>query len=81
MASQAELILGVITLWFLVLSQFFRDGMGLFKQIGAQEPINTIYKTFKHLNDLLNIGGGINFSHYPSCWTTDHCYMFFFNFI
>ena len=31
MVSQAELILRVITLWFLVLSQFFRDGMGPFK--------------------------------------------------
>ena len=30
MVSQAELILRVITLWFLVLSQFFRDGMGPF---------------------------------------------------
>ena len=29
--SQAELILKVITLWFLVLSQFFRDSMGPFK--------------------------------------------------
>ena len=32
MVSQAELILRVITLWFLVLSQFFRDGMGPFKE-------------------------------------------------
>ena len=31
MVSQAELIPRVITLWFLVLSQFFRDGMGPFK--------------------------------------------------
>ena len=31
MVSQAELILRVITSWFLVLSQFFRDGMGPFK--------------------------------------------------
>ena len=30
MVSQAELILRVITLWFLVLSQIFRDGVGLF---------------------------------------------------
>ena len=30
MDSQAELILRVITVWFLVLSQFFRDGMGPF---------------------------------------------------
>ena len=29
MLSQAELFLRVITLWFLVLSQFFRDGMGI----------------------------------------------------
>ena len=28
MVSQAELILMVITPWFLVLSQFFRDRMG-----------------------------------------------------
>ena len=33
MFSQAELILRVITLRFLVLSQFFRDGMGPFKLI------------------------------------------------
>ena len=31
MVSQAELILRVITLWFLVLSNFFRDGMGPLK--------------------------------------------------
>ena len=31
MVSQAEFILKVITLWFLVLFQFFRDGMGPFK--------------------------------------------------
>ena len=30
MFLQAELILRVITLWFLVLSQLFRDGMGPF---------------------------------------------------
>ena len=30
MLSEAELILSVITLWFLVSSQFFRDGMGPF---------------------------------------------------
>ena len=33
MVSQAELILRVITLWFLVLFQFFRDGMGPFKNL------------------------------------------------
>ena len=33
MVSQAELILRVITLWFLVLSQFFKDGMGYFKTL------------------------------------------------
>ena len=32
MVSQAELILRVITLWFLVLSQFFRHGMGPFNK-------------------------------------------------
>ena len=32
MVSQAELILRVITLWFLVLCQFFRDGMGPFNK-------------------------------------------------
>ena len=31
MVLQAKLILRVITLWFLVLSQFFRDGIGPFK--------------------------------------------------
>ena len=31
MVSQKEMILKVITFRFLVLSQFFRDGMGLFK--------------------------------------------------
>ena len=30
MVSQAQLILRFITLWFQVLSQFFRDGMGPF---------------------------------------------------
>ena len=33
MVSQAELILRVITLWFLVLSNFFRDSMGPFNSI------------------------------------------------
>ena len=33
MVSQAELIPGGITFWFLVLSQYFRDGMGRFKQL------------------------------------------------
>ena len=33
MVSQAELILRVITLCFLVLSQLFRDGMGPFKTL------------------------------------------------
>ena len=32
MVSQAELVLKVINLWFLVLSHFFRDGMGPFKE-------------------------------------------------
>ena len=31
MVSQTEMILRVITFWFLVLSQFFRDCMGLLK--------------------------------------------------
>ena len=31
MISEAELILRVISLWFQVLSQFSRDGMGPFK--------------------------------------------------
>ena len=31
--AQAELILRLMTLWFLVLSQFFRDDMGPFKQL------------------------------------------------
>ena len=33
MVSQAELILSVITLWFPVVFQFFRDGMGPFKNL------------------------------------------------
>ena len=37
MVSQAELILRVITPWFLVLSQFFRDIMGPFKQVYFSE--------------------------------------------
>ena len=32
MISQAELILRVMNLWFLVLSQVFRNGMGHFKR-------------------------------------------------
>ena len=32
MVSEAEFILRVITLWFLVLSQFFRDGISPFKR-------------------------------------------------
>ena len=36
MVSQAELILMVITLWFLVSSQFFRDGMGPFNACSPQ---------------------------------------------
>ena len=36
MVSQAELILRVITLWFLVLSQFFRDGMGPLNSISGK---------------------------------------------
>ena len=41
MVSQAELILRVITLWFLVLPQFFRDVMGPFYIIvqGQMYPI------------------------------------------
>ena len=34
---QTELILMVITLWFLVLSQFFRDGMSPFKFLSGTE--------------------------------------------
>ena len=33
MVLKAELLLSVITLWFLVLSHFFRDGMGPFKAV------------------------------------------------
>ena len=36
MVSKAELILRVIALWFLVLSQFFIDGMGPFKFLVKQ---------------------------------------------
>ena len=48
MVSQAELILKVITLWFLVLSQFFMDGMGPFKrnersQVKNSPKISLIY--------------------------------------
>ena len=47
MVSQAESILRVITLWFLVLSQFFRDGMGPLKQfrtcfVGIQEDLEKL---------------------------------------
>ena len=38
MVSQAEIIQRVITLWFLVLSQVFRDGMGPFKLIQEYIP-------------------------------------------
>ena len=40
MVQQAELILRVITVWFLVLSHFFRDGMGPFKASAGQEDIH-----------------------------------------
>ena len=36
MVSKAGLILRVITLWFLVLSQIFRHGMGPFKNNNAK---------------------------------------------
>ena len=48
MVSQAELILRVITLWFLVLSHFFRDGMGPFNKVctvnnsNAMPNLNTV---------------------------------------
>ena len=48
MVSHAELILRVITLWFLVLSQFFRDGMGPFN-IGKPLPcsLKVLYMPIK----------------------------------
>ena len=41
MVSQAELILRVITVWFLVLSQFFRDGMGPFKVVLSKRAVTS----------------------------------------
>ena len=58
MVSQAELILKVITLWFLVLSQFFIDGMGPFKE-GEK-------KVEKDCSGSLQRPGGINSVHLPS---------------
>ena len=46
MVSQAEFILRVITLWFLVLSQFFRDGMGPFNN----QPIISNTEMFVDIN-------------------------------
>ena len=43
MVSQAELILRVITLWFLILSQFFKDGMGPFNRSIQNPAILLIY--------------------------------------
>ena len=42
MVSQAELVIRVITLWFLVLSQFYYriDGMGTFTQRSLSRPIS-----------------------------------------
>ena len=40
MVSQAELILRVSKLWFLVLSQFFREGMGPFKTMSQDHCQN-----------------------------------------
>ena len=42
MVSQAELILRVITLWFLVLSQFFREYMGHFNAYKAYTCITRL---------------------------------------
>ena len=49
MVSQAELILGVITLWFLVLSQFFLEMVWV--------PLNLYYIFFQNFNihDLSNL--------------------------
>ena len=41
MVSQAELILRVITLWFLVLPQFFTEGMGPFKKRNCVTDLST----------------------------------------
>ena len=50
MVSQAELILRVITHCVLVLSQFFRAGMGPFKL--KKQANNTIYTAQIHKNIL-----------------------------
>ena len=56
MVSQAELILRVITLWFLILSQFFRDGMGPFKTTCSYE--NTKLMVNAHFHDATTIKFG-----------------------
>ena len=43
MVSQAELIPRVVTLWLLVLSQFFRDGMGPFNQNTSIEKSKQVF--------------------------------------
>ena len=54
MVSQAELILRVITLWFLDLSHFFRDSMGHFKLLAITSESNWTrkqdYKLAKQLS-------------------------------
>ena len=56
MVSQAELISKGITLWFLVLSQFFRDGIGPFNADQEKEITSEIIVFVKHnFSSLINL--------------------------
>ena len=50
MVSQAELILRVITLWFLDLSQFFRGGMDLFNFYSCPYASILMYSALPEIN-------------------------------
>ena len=79
MVPEAELILRVITLWFLVLSQFFRDGMGPFKHTNAvsfkcffmfsRASLNASYNQYmeQHENFCRNPNNDVNG---PWCFTS-----------
>ena len=49
MVSQAELILRVITLWFLLLSQFFKDGMCPFNDTNGLMKVDSLNPQATHL--------------------------------
>ena len=67
MVSQAELILRVITLWFLVLSQFFRDGMGPFNALESVKADIIMTPMLKNINSSFHSGLTI-FIHFIYKW-------------